>query len=76
VEASRNNPEHLALQLPDSNGLVALTHWSFGQLTSLVGAPAAYLRELPAPLAAINVQYGLTSHRAELVKILENEDGR
>src|SRR5215475_3812214 len=52
------------------------THWSFGQLASLIGAPAAYLRELPAPLAGINLQYGLTSHRAELVKTLELEDGR
>ena len=37
----------------------------------LVGAPAAYLRQLPAPLAGINLQYGLTSHRAEQVKTLE-----
>ena len=55
---------------------IAPTHWSFGQLASLVGAPATYLRQLPAPLAAINLQYGLTSHRAELIKTLEVEDGR
>jgi hypothetical protein len=41
-----------------------------------VGAPAAYLRQLPVPLAGINLQYGLTSHRAEQVKTLEIEDGR
>jgi hypothetical protein len=52
------------------------THWSFGQLTTMVGAPSTYLRQLPAPLAAINLQYGLTSHRAELIKTLEIEDGR
>ena len=46
------------------------------QLASLVGAPATYLRDLPAPLAGINLQYGLTSHRAELVKTLEVDDGR
>lgn len=73
---SRDNPEHLVLQLPESNGPVAPTHWSFGQLSSLVGAPATYLRDIPAPLAAINLQYGLTSHRAELLKTLEIEDGR
>jgi len=55
---------------------IAPTHWSFGQLASLVGAPATYLRQLPAPLAAINLQYELTSHRAELIKTLEVEDGR
>lgn len=34
------------------------------------------MRQLPAPLAGINLQHGLLSHRAELVKTLETEDGR
>ncbi|TYC86157.1 DUF932 domain-containing protein [Novosphingobium sp. BW1] len=76
VEASRDDPERLALMLPGSASPAAPTHWSFGQLASLVGAPAAYLRQLPAPLAGINLQYGLTSHRAEQVKALETDDGR
>ena len=71
VQASRDDAERLTLMLPDSDAPVAPTHWSFGQLTSLVGAPAAYLRQLPATLASINLQYGLTSHRAEQVKTLE-----
>ena len=41
-----------------------------------MGAPAAYLRQLPAPLAGINLQYGLTAHRAEQIKTLEVDDGR
>jgi len=76
VEASRDNAEGLALVLPGSAESVAPTHWSFGQLAGLVGAPAAYLRQLPAALAGINLQYGLTSHRAEQVKTLETDDGR
>jgi hypothetical protein len=76
VEAHRDDPERLALALPDAEAPVAPTHWSFGQLASFVSAPAAYLRQLPAPLAGINLQYGLTSHRAEQVKTLETEDGR
>ncbi|MBN8809265.1 MULTISPECIES: DUF932 domain-containing protein [Alphaproteobacteria] len=76
VEASRDNAERLDLVLPGSEAPVAPTHWSFGQLAALVGAPAAYLRQLPAPLAGINLQYGLTSHRAEQVKTLETDDGR
>jgi hypothetical protein len=76
VEASRDDAERLTLRLPENDEAVAPTHWSFGQLASLVGAPAAYLRQLPAPLAAINLQYGLTSHRAEQVKTLETQDGR
>ncbi|WP_376706191.1 DUF932 domain-containing protein (plasmid) [Mesorhizobium sp. ISC25] len=76
VEASRDDAERLMLMLPDAEAPVAPTHWSFGQLASLVGAPAAYLRQLPAPLAAINLQYGLTSQRAEQVKTLEIQNGR
>lgn len=76
VEAHREDPEQLALVLPDAEAPVAPTHWSFGQLASLVGAPAAYLRQLPAPLAGINLQYGLTNHRAEQVKTMEVANGR
>jgi hypothetical protein len=76
VDASRDDAERLTLVLPGAEAPIAPTHWSFGQLASLVGAPAAYLRQLPAPLAGISLQYGLTSHRAELVKTLEIEDGR
>ena len=76
VEAHRDDPENLALILPGAEAPVAPTHWSFSQLASLVSAPAAYLRQLPAPLAGINLQYGLTSHRTEQIKTLEAEDGR
>ena len=76
VDASRDDAERLTLMLPGAEVPIAPTHWSFGQLASLIGAPAAYLRQLPAPLAGINLQYGLTSHRAEQVKTLEIEDGR
>ena len=76
VEARRDDAEGLALILPDADAPVAPTHWSFGQLASLVGAPASYLRQLPAALAGINLQYGLSSHRAEQVKTLEIENGR
>lgn len=76
VEASRTDPERLSLVLPGSDTPVAPTHWSFGQLASQIGAPAAYLRQLPAALAAINLQYGLTSRRAEHIKTLETDNGR
>src|ERR1700738_365655 len=62
VEASRDDAERLALMLPGSDAPIAPTHWSFGQLAGLVGAPAAYLRQLPAPLAGLNLQYGLAAH--------------
>ncbi|NGX97286.1 MAG: DUF932 domain-containing protein, partial [Candidatus Afipia apatlaquensis] len=76
VEASRDDAERLALIVPGRDEPIAPTHWSFGQMCSLVGAPASYMRQLPAPLAGINMQHGLLSHRAELVKTLEADDGR
>ena len=57
----------------DSKALVAvgpggapavLTHWSFGQLAQRAGAPAGYLRDLPAPIAADCINYGLQHARS------------
>lgn len=49
-----------ALEIMGPNGAaVSPTHWSFGQLAGLAGAPAGYLRNLPAPLAADCINYGL-----------------
>jgi hypothetical protein len=76
IEARREDAERLSVVLPDAEAPLAPTHWSFGQLCSLVGAPASYLRELPAPLAGINLQYGLAHHRAEQIKCLETANGR
>jgi hypothetical protein len=76
VEVDGDSAERLALIVPGRETPIASNHWSFGQLCSLVGAPSGYLRDLPAPLAAINLQHGLLSHRGEFVKTLEAEDGR
>jgi hypothetical protein len=75
-EAIRKNSERLALIVPGRDEPVAPTHWSFGQFCTLVGAPTSYLRQLPAALSAINLRHGLLSHRAELVKTLEADNGR
>ncbi len=73
VEARAGDPERLSLIVPESEAALAPTHWSFGQMCSLIGAPAAYLRTLPAALAGINVQHGLLAHRGEQVKLLDVE---
>ena len=76
VEARSDSPERLSLIVPDEEQPVAPTNWAFGQLCSLVGAPASYLRELPAALAGINLQHGLVAHRGEQVKLLQTDNGR
>jgi hypothetical protein len=49
-----------ALMLTGPNGSpVNVTNWSFGQLAARAGAPAGYLRDIPAALAADCLNYGL-----------------
>lgn len=56
------------------DGLIDPTHWSFGQLASLSGAPASYLRKLPAPIVADAMNYGLRFNRdAEEIKLLATD---
>jgi hypothetical protein len=51
--------------------VAAPTNWSFNQLAQLAGAPASYLRKLPAPIVADAMNYGLRFNRdAEEVGIL------
>jgi len=76
VQARPDNPERLTLLVPGNSEPVAPTNWSFGQLCSLVDAPAAYLRKIPAAIAGINLQHGLLNHRGEHVKLLQTRDGR
>jgi hypothetical protein len=49
-----------------------LTHWAFGQLSARVGAPASYLRELPATLACQNLNHGLAKYadRSDIANLL------
>lgn len=51
---------HSSLVVHTAGGeTVAPTHWAFGQMAERAKAPAAYLRGLPAPLAADCINYGL-----------------
>ncbi len=76
VKADRADADTIALIVPGQRRPLLPTHWSYGQLCSLVGAPGTYMRQLPAPLAGINLQHGLLSHRSELLKTLETDDER
>jgi len=76
------------LQVSRSEGAITIrageydmrpTHYGFGQLAQLAGAPAAYLRSLPAELAAANLGHGLsraeTGDKDGKVKLLATFDG-
>jgi hypothetical protein len=53
----------------------AFTHHSFGQLCRVVGAPAAYMRTLPAQLVKTNLSYALAMGEHTLLSEL-GEDGK
>lgn len=61
VEASDDD----VLLVGKANNPARLTHWAFGQLAQRCGAPAGYLRELPATLAAQNLNHGLKHHAGD-----------
>ena len=65
-----------ALQVEVEGEQFAPTNFAFGQLASLAGAPAGYLRDLPAALAADNINYGLQVNRdVEDVGLLSAKNG-
>ena len=59
-----------------SKGVPArLSHWAFGQFSQRVGAPAAYLRGLPAGLAVQNLNHGLNNGGDEDMSFLFHKNG-
>ena len=70
ADASLSRPESMTamgLELPNGQ-ITTATHWSFGQLCSLIGCPAGHYRTLPAPIGMYGLQYKLNDYRGELVK--------
>jgi hypothetical protein len=81
--------EDLRVEAPEAGGLVlnhkiqpsAPTHYAFGQLATVAGAPAGYLRTLPAPLAAQCINTSLERRRtvdnkeAFKVMTIRNDEG-
>jgi hypothetical protein len=56
--------DRLGLQLIGPDGVAySPTHYAFGQVANRAEAPAGYLRTLPSPIAALNLNYGLQFKR-------------
>lgn len=61
---ARPSPDNQGLLIAGPSGAeYSPTHHAFGQLATLAGAPAGYLRQLPAPMAADCINYGLQVDR-------------
>lgn len=77
VQPAADDPVR-GIQVVGPNGnTVTPTHWSFGQLAQLGGAPAGYLRKLPAPIAADALNFGLKFDRdvEDVGLLLTKHDG-
>ncbi|RRB95161.1 DUF932 domain-containing protein, partial [Escherichia coli] len=58
------NKLRVGLNVGDGFESFNFSHWSFGQLSQLAGAPPSYLRTLPSPIVADAVMYGLRNNRS------------
>ena len=68
--------DHFALAVAGPNGEpTAPTNWAFGQLAAKAGAPAGYMRGLPAPLAADCLNWNLSRRDIEDVGVLTYQNG-
>lgn len=56
-------------------GQAQFQHYSFGQLSSLCGAPAGYLRGIPAPIAADCLTHGLSKIQGEQSLLFHKNGG-
>jgi hypothetical protein len=75
IEARPVDGDSRALVVVGPNGnALAPTNWAFGQLATRAGAPAGYLRDLPAPLAADCINFGLARKDAEDTGVLLRKD--
>lgn len=88
ADESRNlvvEPRRVTAVAQPDNGMefmvdgVAYTpnNYGFGSVARVANAPSAYLRNLPAPLAALNINYGLKSAKQDEAAfyVRENPEG-
>lgn len=76
AEPILDDPQRKALAIVGPGDVATTpTHWSFGQVANLVGAPPSYLRNLPADIAADCLNYGIYRRNVEDVGALVRQDG-
>ena len=77
-ENIRQGDLRVEYQCPKTGQLISSepTNWSAGQLSTLAGAPAGYIKDLPAPLAADCLTWGLRHNRGrEIIKTYDHRNG-
>lgn len=66
IEVTVNNESDSIALNHEAFGTIEPSNYAFSQICALTQAPAGYLRSLPAQLAGINLQYGLTTRNAPM----------
>ncbi|MCF6147662.1 MAG: DUF945 domain-containing protein [Candidatus Kuenenia sp.] len=74
TEDLRIAPDDTTITLDYDGQSLDMTHWSFGQLCNLAGAPASYLRTLPSDLVSENLNHALPKTQ-DSVKLLLTSNG-
>lgn len=75
VRPVQDDDHGLVVLGPDGNPAV-FTNWAFGQMCQRIGAPAPYLRDLPTPLTADLMNYGLQTREVDEMGILLRSNGQ
>ena len=69
----KTDRKDLFLLNPETESEVKLNNWSFNQLTSLVKAPASYLKRQPPEMAAMNLQWDIANADRADMRLLQTE---
>lgn len=72
VLANREDADKLTIAGIGDEAPYEMSHWTFGQVCQRAQAPAGFLRRQPAFLAALNMQWGLSTQANELVQAYRN----
>lgn len=79
VRSSMDDPLDMRIIAPAGGNMPEMemipNHWSFGQMCTLLGVPAGYMRRLHGAIAGINIQYALSNFRQEMVKAYVTNSG-
>jgi hypothetical protein len=73
VAPVEDDPRSIAIMMDDDR-VTAPSHWAFGQLCQLVGAPASYMRTLPSDLVSDCLNQSMAQRKVEQVGWLSRED--
>lgn len=75
VKATVEDANTLTLVDRDDGRELVPTHYAFGQMATKMGAPTSWLRQIPAPLVAMNLQYALARYPEGLVRLFATDTG-